>query len=73
MATATATSCVTLVGETSGVVWRVLSEGGTMTITKLVKAVDEPRDTVMLALGWLAREDKICIAGSGNSREVSLR
>ena len=72
MATATA-SCVTSIGETAGVLWRILSEDGQMTITKLVKAADEPRDTVMMALGWLAREDKICIEGSGNSRKVSLR
>jgi len=42
----------------AGVVWSTLSENGTMTMAKLVKAVGEPRDTVMQALGWLAREDK---------------
>ena len=61
------------IGETAGVVWQVLSKNGPMTIAKLVKAVDEPRDTVMQALGWLAREDKICIEEEGRGRVVSLR
>jgi len=42
-------------------------------MAKLVKAVDEPRDTVMQALGWLAREDKITMEDQGRTRFVSLR
>ena len=42
-------------------------------MAKLVKAVGEPRDAVMQALGWLAREDKIDIADDGRSRVISLR
>lgn len=73
MATATPVSCLPRVGEVAGVVWRVLSESGRLSTSKLVKAVDEPRDTVMLALGWLAREDKINIDDEGRNRMVSLR
>jgi hypothetical protein len=61
------------IGETAGVVWKVLTEEGPMSMAKLVKAADEPRDTVMQALGWLAREDKILIEEEGRSRIVMLR
>jgi DNA-binding transcriptional ArsR family regulator len=61
------------IGETAGVVWRVLAEDGPLSMAKLVKAVGEPRDTVMQALGWLAREDKVTIEEEGRSRVVSLR
>jgi hypothetical protein len=71
MATASAVS-VASIGETAGLVWRTLSEGGPMSLAKLVKAVGEPRDAVMQALGWLAREDKISIVEEGHSRVVSL-
>jgi hypothetical protein len=64
--------CVAIIGETAGVVWRVLSENGPMSLAKLVKAVDEPRDTVMQAIGWLARENKLCIEDEGRTRMVSL-
>jgi len=66
-------SCVAEIGEAAGEVWRVLSEGGPMTMAKLVKAVGEQRDTVMQALGWLAREGKVNIEEEGRSRVISLR
>ena len=66
-------SCVASIGETAGVVWCALSENGGMTMAKLIKVVGEPRDNVMQALGWLAREDKIDIVEEGRSRVVSLR
>jgi DNA-binding transcriptional ArsR family regulator len=73
MATAGPVLCVSQIGDTAGVVWKVLADDGPMTMAKLIKAVGQPRDTVMQALGWLAREDKICIEEEGRSRIVSLR
>ena len=73
MAMAPTSSCVEHIGHTAGVVWKALSEHGPLTMAKLVKAVGEPRDTVMQALGWLAREEKVWIEEEGRSRVVSLR
>jgi len=73
MSSATSNSCIEKVGETAGVVWKTLSANGPMTMAKLVKAAGDPRDTVMQALGWLAREDKITIEEDGRTRIVSLR
>jgi hypothetical protein len=73
MTTVTPISCVAQIGETAGAVWRILAENGPVSLAKLVKSVDQPRDTVMQALGWLAREDKIAIEDEGRSRIVSLR
>lgn len=61
------------VGETAGLVWKALAENGPMSMARLVKAVGEPRDTVMQAIGWLAREEKIVMEDQGRSRIVSLR
>ena len=73
MATASPVSCVANIGEVAGIVWRVLSEKGPLSMTKLVKAIGEPRDTVMQAIGWLAREGKINIDDDGRNRMVSLQ
>ena len=73
MTTTSSASCVASIGEMAGVVWCALSENGSLTMARLVKAVGEPRDEVMLAIGWLAREDKIDIVDNGRSRVVSLR
>jgi DNA-binding transcriptional ArsR family regulator len=73
MTTASSASCVASIGEMAGVVWCTLSENGSMPIAKLVKAIGEPRDNIMQAIGWLAREDKIDIVEEGRSRLISLR
>ena len=73
MATATPVSCVAHIGEIAGVIWQVLTEKGPLTMAKLVKAVGEPRDSVMQGLGWLAREGKVSINEEGRNRVVSLQ
>ena len=72
MATAAPSSCVASIGASAGKIWAVLEENGPLSMTKLVKAVAEPKDLVMQGLGWLAREDKICIEEKGRTRVVSL-
>jgi hypothetical protein len=44
-----------------------------MTATKLVREVDAPRDVVMQAVGWLAREDKLHIEDGPRTRLYSLQ
>ena len=73
MAMATRESCLAEIGDTAGKVWHLLDEKGSLTIAKLVKEIDAPRDVVMQALGWLAREEKLEIEGDGRSRTVSLK
>lgn len=73
MSTASSVPIVVHIGETAGEVWRILTEKGPLSMAKLVKAVGEPRDTVMQAIGWLAREDKVWIEDEARSRIISLR
>ena len=47
---ATSISCNGQIGEIAGVVWHVLDEGGPMTLAKLAKEIDSPRDVVMQAV-----------------------
>jgi len=69
----TETEAVEQIGETAGVVWHLLNDNGPLPVTKLVKEVEAPRDMVMQALGWLAREGKITVDEEGRSRVISLR
>jgi hypothetical protein len=73
MAKATPVSFIPHVGQVAGVIWQTLTDSGPLTVTKLVKVVGEHPNTVMLALGWLAREEKINIDDEGRNRIVSLR
>jgi hypothetical protein len=73
MAMATSVSnCVGQIGETAGLVWQLLDESGPLPLTKVVKKVDAPRDLVMQAIGWLAREEKLLIEEEKRSKIVSL-
>ncbi|MCA9099674.1 MAG: winged helix-turn-helix domain-containing protein [Pirellulales bacterium] len=60
------------IGSTAGEVWYILDGDGPMTLATLVRKSAASRDTVMQALGWLAREDKIVFDNS-RTRKVSLR
>jgi hypothetical protein len=57
----------------AGKVWRVLSENGSMSLASLTERLGEPRDLVMQAVGWLAREGKVDMTESGRSKTISLR
>ncbi len=70
---ATSVSRTGQVGETAGTVWHALDNGGPMTLAKLTKEIDAPRDLVMQAVGWLAREGKIEINESKRKRSIALR
>jgi hypothetical protein len=60
------------IGQTAGLIWHALEENGPYSMTRLVKAVGVPRDTVILAVGWLAREGKIRINDTKRGRIVAL-
>ena len=67
-------SLVDQIGDTAGVVWHYLNDNGPSSLTELVKEIDAPRDVVMQALGWLAREDKLAIEEDNRGRKsISLR
>jgi hypothetical protein len=61
------------IGEAAGVVWSYLAAHGPTSLTVLAKGVGVPRDTLLQALGWLARENKIDIADKGRGKIISLR
>lgn len=61
------------IGHVAGEVWGVLSDGPPRTIADIKKAVKAPGDTVLAAIGWLAREDKLEFVTSGKTVRIALR
>jgi hypothetical protein len=66
-------SCLDQIGDVAGVVWHHLNENGPRTLTQLAKEIDSPRDVLMQAVGWLAREDKVHVEESRGKKTISLR
>lgn len=73
MATVSVVCDLERIGATAGIIWRLLDERGPLSTAQVVKQSGESRDLVMMALGWLAREDKIAIDAESRGRTVSLR
>ena len=60
------------IGQVAGNVWCYLDQSGPVTLSKLSRELDVPRDTVMQAVGWLGREGKITFQQGGRSKMISL-
>lgn len=62
------------IGQSAGQIYNYLADNkGQATFTKLKKDLDLKGNFAELGLGWLAREDKIELAKSGNSLKIKLR
>ena len=62
------------IGFSAGQIYNYLAENkGQATFTKLKKDLDLKSNFAELGLGWLAREEKIELAKSGNSLKIKLK
>jgi hypothetical protein len=63
------------IGDAAGHVYRLLENGGSnlANVKKVLKESGFDSQTVFMAIGWLAREDKICMQKSANVWSIKLR
>ena len=61
------------IGSIAGLVWEYLDQKGPVTLSKLAREINAPRDLVMQGVGWLAREEKIEFHPGDKSKLISLR
>jgi len=61
------------IGETAGVVWHMLSEQGPSTFAIVIEAIGVPESLFFMAVGWLARENKITIEPRDGDYEMRLK
>ena len=62
------------IGFSAGQIYNYLADNeGQASFTKLKKDLDLKGNFAELGLGWLAREEKIELAKSGNSLKIKLR
>lgn len=60
------------IGTVAGLVWQYLKTSGPVTLSKLARDIDAPRDIVMQGVGWLAREGKVCFHEGARSKRIAL-
>lgn len=61
------------IGETAGKVWKFLNEKGEANLTQLKKGVKADLNSILQAIGWLAREDKLRIEKKGRFTTYLLK
>ena len=61
------------IGSLAGKVWKKLNKDGAMTASTLAKDLDAKNNDLMMALGWLLREDKLVVTKVANSTKYSLK
>ena len=47
------------IGSIAGAIWHYLKDNNEATVTKLTREIGENERTVLMGVGWLAREGKI--------------
>ena len=61
------------IGETAGEIWRLLSQGGPLSVSGIVSKVKHPQSAVYMGIGWLAREDKLVFTETKRGMSISVK
>ena len=64
---------ITEIGIVAGEVWHYLDEHGKVKLEELIKGIEKPRSTILMSVGWLAREGHILLEGEASDYDISLR
>lgn len=64
---------ITELGIVAGDIWHFLDEHGKSSLSGLVAGLDKPRDTILMSLGWLAREGHVKLDKEGDDYKIELR
>ena len=62
-----------VIGETAGKIYKALENNGEKLTAVVQKEIDVESALFNQALGWLAREDKICFNKSNKGLKISLQ
>ena len=64
---------ITWIGLCAGEVWHYLeAHGKAVSLNQLLSSIKAPRETILMAVGWLAREGYILIEGTLPNLTVKL-
>ncbi len=61
------------IGESAGELWRYLNEHPPTTLEQINKSLKLSESLFFMAIGWLAREDKLAFEGEGKTTKLSLK
>ena len=64
---------ITEIGIVAGDIWHYLDGHGKVKLEQHIKNTDKPRDTILMSVGWLAREGHVVLEGDAPDYDIYLR
>jgi len=61
------------IGDAAGAVWKALDRSGQATLSQLKQRTQLGEPLLMMAIGWLAREEKLAFIREGRTMRVDLK
>jgi hypothetical protein len=61
------------IGETAGEIWRLLKDGGPLSVSAIASKTKCPQTMVYMRLGWLAGEDKLIFTQTKRGISISVK
>ncbi len=61
------------IGHAAGISWQYLEQHGVTTLSKLKQGTKLSDQLLLMALGWLARENKLNLVQQKRSLKISLK
>jgi len=52
---------ITEIGIVAGEIWHYLDRYGEVDLDEMIENIEKPRDTILMSLGWLAREGHVVV------------
>ncbi len=63
---------ITEIGIAAGDIWHYLDKNGSATVDQLVKGTGNPKELILMSMGWLAREGHITLGDAQNNYRATL-
>lgn len=65
---------ITEIGIAAGEIWHFLDKHNrNSTLSSMLDGIDKPRDTILMSIGWLAREGHVVLEPEGSDYMITLR
>ena len=64
---------ITRIGIVAGEIWHFLEQRNQVALSDLLNNIEQPRDIILMSLGWLAREGHVVLRVNEQDYLVSLR
>lgn len=61
------------IGDAAGVIWQFLDQHGETALNGLKQGTKLSDQTLLMGLGWLAREGKLALVRQGRTLRIGLR